>query len=139
MPDLISSESAHGDEWTARIRAEHDRLGAACPCGNGHDLAEVWCSKCAEPAIVEGYCGKHYPRTDEDGRQLPPWDMPESRKAMGYAPRRVPDAITDPWLRRQFAQATGAVITEREDPDAPGDEEPEPYSIYSDRWDTECE
>jgi len=25
------------DEWTNRIRAEHERLGAACPCGNGRD------------------------------------------------------------------------------------------------------
>lgn len=24
-------------EWTDRIKAEHDRLGSACPCGNGKD------------------------------------------------------------------------------------------------------
>jgi len=24
----------HGDAWFARIRAEHERLGTECPCGN---------------------------------------------------------------------------------------------------------
>ena len=24
----------HGDAWGARLRAEHERLGADCPCGN---------------------------------------------------------------------------------------------------------
>lgn len=33
----ISNETAHGDAWLARIRAEHERLGADCPCGNGKD------------------------------------------------------------------------------------------------------
>lgn len=31
----VSQETAHGDAWAARIRAEHERLGADCPCGNG--------------------------------------------------------------------------------------------------------
>lgn len=31
----VSNEEAHGDQWFARIRAEHERLGTACPCGNG--------------------------------------------------------------------------------------------------------
>lgn len=30
----VSSEEAHGDQWVARIRAKHERLGTDCPCGN---------------------------------------------------------------------------------------------------------
>lgn len=55
------------------------------------DLPEVWCSRCADPSTVtrdeRAYCAKHDPTP---------------------APRRVPDAITDPWLRAQYARATGA-------------------------------
>ena len=53
--------------------------------------AEVWCRQCDKPATVEravkgetrSYCGKH----DPDPR-----------------PRRIPDSITDPWLRGQWAR-----------------------------------
>ena len=36
----ISSETAHGDVWVARIRAQHEALGADCPCGNGSPKEE---------------------------------------------------------------------------------------------------
>lgn len=32
--DMVSAETAHGDDWAARIRAQHEAAGADCPCGN---------------------------------------------------------------------------------------------------------
>jgi hypothetical protein len=37
----VSYEEAHGDGWVARIKAQHEALGARCPCGNGVDEEEV--------------------------------------------------------------------------------------------------
>ena len=31
----LDPASVLGDDWVARIRAEHERLGEQCPCGNG--------------------------------------------------------------------------------------------------------
>lgn len=39
----ISDETAHGTAWAARIRAEHERLGVRCPCGNGRTTSAQWC------------------------------------------------------------------------------------------------
>lgn len=55
-------------------------------------------------------------RTDEKGRQLPPWEQPEARAAMGY-PKRVSPADRDAALR-----ALGLV----DDPEAHGRHKPTP-------------
>lgn len=34
----------HGDLWFTRIKAEHDRLGEDCPCGN--NKPDIECPEC---------------------------------------------------------------------------------------------
>jgi len=60
-------------------------------------MGEVWCSMCDQPATVErgepgnrhSYCAVHDP---ERGPLAPRPGRP------------IPAAITDPWLRRQWAE-----------------------------------
>jgi hypothetical protein len=57
----VSQEEAHGDRWAARIRAEHEALGPACPCGNGGVMTTTYSSE-AEQGVreaVEGTWGRY--------------------------------------------------------------------------------
>lgn len=75
--------------------------------------AEVWCCKCDQPSVVEvegeAYCGPHVAalarRKAREGSPLAVEYRIEERRNEERA-RYVPDAITDPWLRAQYAQAT---------------------------------
>jgi hypothetical protein len=49
-------EDVHGDAWAARIRADHERLGPKCPCGNAEHEP---CSQCEYIAANGGFGPPH--------------------------------------------------------------------------------
>lgn len=58
----VGESDVHGDLWVKRIREEHERLGADCPCGN--NKPDITCPECGSVMrwshIVNRYSCSNY-------------------------------------------------------------------------------